>query len=256
MKDAPPPSIDPDVTLEPVLPFNEFVSTPRSDNPVAAPQMTPGVPNAAGTATASGSPGAQGTSGHNPGGATGVNFFQIVSTSRSVVYVIDRSSSMGGSTRALIRAKEELAASLQQLPSDTQFQVVAYNHNEPHCLVGPDRLLTAQPETVAAFVRPLSDLLPSGQTNHVAALWCALLLLKPETIFWVTDGDDFGPTELNAVLKANRVQTAIHVIEMASYPRPPGETPLMQLAKLTGGTYRTVNPRSPELTATPDLPPR
>ena len=251
-KDAPPPPIDADVKLDPSPSFNEVKVTPPSPNPVAA-LVQPALPTAVGTAKNSGGSGVQGVDGQGAGGANGISFFQVVSTSRSVVYVIDRSGSMG-STRALKRAKEELVVSLQQLPAATQFQVVAYNHNEPHCLVGPNCLVTAQPETIAPFVRMLDEVLPSGQTKHIAALKCALLL-KPEIIFWVTDGDDFSLKELNDVLQANRVQTVIHVIEMASYLKPPGETPLTQLAKLTGGTYR-VNLPPPEFIASPGLPPR
>src|SRR5581483_7459538 len=64
--------------------------------------------------------------GNSNGGPPGASFFQVASPARSVVYVLDRSGSMGPSG-ALERAKAELLLSLRRLPPEMLFQVIAYN---------------------------------------------------------------------------------------------------------------------------------
>jgi hypothetical protein len=231
-----PTTHDPSVTLDETRPFNPIEASPLPGNTVAilptnpTPSMIAGTPNNGGVPnTGVGGP-----------GQYGVHFFQVAATGHSVVYVIDRSLSMG-MNRAFNRASVELVTSLQHLSPDVQFQVVAYNHQEPHCLVGSDRLLPAQPEIVASFVQAFDALLPSGSTNHVAALQRALSL-SPDAIYLVTDADDLTVKDVQKVSNWNRARTAIHVIEMVSRRTPQPDGPLMQLASNNHGTYRCVSP--------------
>jgi hypothetical protein len=235
---------DTSVELEATPMFNPIISSPAPLHPVAAPPMVSSGPGIAPTPNTNGGLG-QGGSGEGP-------FFPVVSKAHSVVYVIDRSASMGMNRGAFRRASIELLTGLRQLPPDVQFQVVAYNDGQPHCLIAPDQLRPAQPEIVAQFVRAIDDpkLLPEGKTNHVAALRHALYL-NPDAIYWVTDGDDFSPRGLNDVLTANRAQTAIHLIDMG-YGTRAVDSPLIQLTKITHGTYRAVRP-VPQVTAIPGL---
>ena len=63
----------------------------------------------------------------NPGLASGTTaFFQIVTQAKVIVYVVDRSASMG-LNGSLAAAKRELLASLDRLPPSARFQVIVYN---------------------------------------------------------------------------------------------------------------------------------
>jgi hypothetical protein len=233
-----PTATDPTVELEETPAFNPLNSSLASVHPIGAPLAVQRSPAVVGTQNKSGGQPGPGVGGLGARGTGGASLFQVAATGHSVVYVIDRSGSM---RMKLSRASAELLTSLQQLPLDLQFQVVAYNHQPPHCLVGPDRLLPAQPEIVAQFVQALDALLPSGSTNHVAALQCALVL-NPEAIYLVTDADDLTVKDVQKVSNWNRGRTAIHVIEMASHRTPQLDGPLMQLASNNRGTYRYVSP--------------
>ena len=244
--DEPTPT-DPTIELDPTPVFNPISVSPSPLHPVAAPPM---VSSGLGSTPAPNKSGNKGTGGSGEG-----PFFPAGSKGLSVIYVIDRSASMGMNRGAFRRASTELLTSLRQLPPDVLFQVVAYNDGQPHCLVSPEHLQLAQPEIVAQFVRAIDDpkLLPEGKTHHVAALRYALFL-NPDAIYWVTDGDDFSADDLHDVLNANRAQTAIHLIDMG-YGTRAVDNPLIQLTKITHGTYRAVRAASP-VTAIPGLAPQ
>lgn len=253
----PPPTLDPDAQLEPTRPFNPVESLPLPLKPVVADHVASGLPTPSATGTAgappnSGNPSGQGAGEQGSGGPGGTSFFQVGAPAHSVVYVLDCSASMGWN-KAFSHAKAELLATLQQLPPDVQFQVLPYNHQEPHCLVAPDRLRLAQPEVVAQFVQALTALLSGGSTNHVAALRRALLL-NPEVIYLVTDGGDLTLKSVQEVSAANQGRTIIHVIEMVGHRTPPLDDPLLQLARGNRGTYRAVS-TAQEITAIPGLLP-
>lgn len=188
--------------------------------------------------------------GGNNSGQGGTSFYQIGTPARRIVYVIDRSLSMGD---AFSRVLEELRSSLQQLPPDAQFQVLAYNE-APQFLLWPEHLLPAQPETIARCVQATRDLRPRGKTNHLNALRVALSL-NPEVIFFVSDADDLLLKDVEVISGLCSGKTAIHVVEMVSGGTPQRDSPLLRLAVQTHGTYRAVD-AAYRLTAIPGPPPR
>jgi len=250
------PPMQEDATLEDAPMFNttpEFVpplSASNSRNSDSHSVEVPTGPSVAGIQLPGGNSLGAGVGQRGTGGPGDASFFQVGATAKKIVYVIDSSMSMG-LNGAFNRARAELLANLQQLPADVQFQVLAYNHLEPHCLVQPEHLQFAQPAIVTQFVQALSDrdLLPAGKTNHVAALKHALFL-NPDAIYWVTDGDDFSPPDLSAVSQAIQGRTAIHVIVLVTSDDAKIDSPLRQLASSSGGTYRAVN-IAQQLTAIP-----
>jgi von Willebrand factor type A domain len=202
------------------------------------------------TATGAGGSGSGGVPvGPGSGGQSGASFYQIGTAAHRIVYVLDRSLSMGD---AFSRVLEELQGSLQQLPSDAQFQVLVYNE-EPQFLLWPERLLPAQPEIKERCVQVSRDLRPRGRTNHLNALRRAVSL-NPEVIFFVTDADDLPLKDVQIISGLCCGKIAIHVVEMTSGGTPPRDSPLMRLAEQTHGTYRAVG-SSDRLTAIPGPPP-
>ncbi len=154
---------------------------------------------------------------------------------RSVVYLVDRSLSMGLSG-SLSQARAELLASLRHLPDEARFQVFLYNGAaEPLC-VGADRgLLPATPAILAQVTARIREIQAEGNTNHVQALTRALNL-HPEWIFLVTDADDLTPAQVRQITSINRGQTVIHTLDLGRS----GEKNelLQQLARDNGGRYR------------------
>src|SRR5207253_333937 len=107
---------------------------------------------------------------------SGTRFFQIGVRAKSVVYVIDRSVSMG-LNGGLTRAKQELLASLRGMPVDTQFQIIIFNRSvqmlEPGSAAGLLAASSENKQKAAAFLAPVR---PEGGTLPVPALKRALAL--------------------------------------------------------------------------------
>ena len=131
---------------------------------------------------------------HNYGpaldGKAHTSMFGVEGVGYKFVYVIDRSGSMGGDGNATLKAaKAELLASIQKLESTHAFQIVFFN----------ERPATFNPKGngLAVFAtdgnkdlaeRFLDSISAQGGTEHEAALIIALKL-KPDVVFWLTDGD-------------------------------------------------------------------
>jgi hypothetical protein len=224
-----PPAIDTKAQLLPSPEFNQVV-------PIEVPRVG-AAPDATSTVLPSAGPP---DPGHGAGGQRGASFFQVASPARSVVYVIDRSGSMGPSG-ALRRAQAELTLSLRQLPPDVQFQVLVYNNEEPQFLVGPEHLLPARPDAIDRCVRAVGELHARGETDHYKALLWALGL-TPDVIYFVTDGEDLTPKAVQKITTQNNGRTTIHVIELVHRRTPRLDGALVQLASTNRGTYRCVSP--------------
>jgi hypothetical protein len=174
-----------------------------------------------------------------PGGAGSRSLFDEAARSQSVVYVIDRSGSMG-LYGGFNLAKRELLASLQSLPPDTRFQVIFYDrHAEPLCVGGQVGLLPASDVVKSQVADLVSKMRPGGSTHHLQALQKALFL-RPETILFVTDADDLSVEDVRLVTQANQGRSSIHSIELTRGKNAPVNGPLAQLARDNRGSYRAV----------------
>jgi hypothetical protein len=171
-------------------------------------------------------------------GAAG-GMFSLPATASSVVYVLDRSVSMGVNNK-LDLACRELLASLRRLPTSSRFQVIAYNTSaEPLAIGGRIDLLPAEPAVIEEVASTLHHLVAAGGTDHVQALRRGLAL-HPDVLFFVTDADDLPVAQIELVSRCNR-GTAIHAIELARRRNPRPDGALAQLARGNGGTYRQVS---------------
>jgi hypothetical protein len=153
---------------------------------------------------------------------------------KSIVYVIDRSSSMGvdGFLQQAIAAVQ---ASLAQPGLDVRFQIVAYNGGTSE--LGPE-LWSANLENESKAARWLGGLTAEGRSNHRAGMLEALRM-HPDAVFLLTDADDLEEKEVRAIRALIREPVSLNVAVFGSR-RPVGETPLEQLTRDFGGSVRYV----------------
>jgi len=175
-----------------------------------------------------------------PGTGTPPPLFPVPGTARSVVFVIDRSGSMGEAGR-LALARRELAASLRRLPATTRFQVVVYNrHADVLRIAGRTDLVPVTEAHIQEALQRFDLLAAEGSTNHREALRQALRL-QPEVVFFLTDADDMAPADVALLTQLNRRQSAIHVVELTLAHRDRDDMPMHVLARDNGGSYRAVD---------------
>jgi hypothetical protein len=159
------------------------------------------------------------------------------------VYVIDRSSSMG-LHGALAAARQQLLASLEQLPATARFQIIVYNRTAEPVLANQPGLMPASRENLQRVATQLSTLTAEGGTDHPPALRRALAL-HPDVVFFLTDADDLTAEDLRAVTRLNPGRhTVIHAIELNTRNRDRPDMPMHVLARDSRGTYQAVDLRT------------
>jgi hypothetical protein len=160
---------------------------------------------------------------------------------RTVVFVLDRSTSMG-LNGGLSAARRELLASLDHLPVSTRFQVILYNREAtPLRLGGKTELVAATDEARREAHWLLASVRAEGSTNHQEALRRALAFL-PELILFITDADDLTKEQVRAITHLNAGRSVLHTIELSSHRAEQADGALRLLAQCNGGTYRRVDP--------------
>jgi hypothetical protein len=188
------------------------------------------------------SPGpAPGSTASSPGGSRAgtTGLLRPPATARSIVYLVDRSLSMGLSG-ALPVAKRELLAALDVLPAEAHFAVILYNRlAEPLSPDGHAGLLSATDANRTGIARLVQEARAEGGTDHLAALHRAISL-RADVIFLVTDADELTLAQARRVAQLNRGRAVIHAVEINSDHDGPEETPLKLLTRLTGGSHRIV----------------
>lgn len=165
-----------------------------------------------------------------------IAFCGVAATGSTVVYVIDRSASMGLDGR-FDRARRAVAASLRQLPPATRFQVIAY-HRTAAMLPTSTGLIAATPEAIDAAVAHLETLAAEGGNGHRAALSLALVL-RPDAIYYLTDDDELTAEDVRVVTQHNRGKASIHALCLVPAR---GDSPLRQLAAINRGIFQVVAP--------------
>jgi len=177
-----------------------------------------------------------------PGGPpTTVRLFKGPSgTGRSFVFVIDRSKSMGNDgLGALSAAERELFVAVRGLQQHHTFQILAYHHTPMY--VGSPRMLLATEENKATVSKFFGRIAAYGGTAHQTALLAALRL-KPDVIFFLTDGGHPGLNEVQLDLIAQRAKrTAIHCIQFGFGPLQDEDNFIKKLARRNRGSYGYVD---------------
>jgi hypothetical protein len=173
-------------------------------------------------------------------GRARTSMFGVSGIGHKFVYVLDRSSSMGGSGQKALRAvKAELVKSLRNLDTVHEFQIIFYN--EKPVIFNPSgtpgRLAFANRANKDRAVRFVESITADGNNNHVDALKLAIRL-HPDVIFFLTDGDEpkLSRRELDQI---QRMATGItfNTIEFGPGPKPEEESFLATLAEENGGHY-------------------
>ena len=178
------------------------------------------------------------------GGSVKTKVFGITGEGTRFLYVFDRSGSMAGfGGRPLRAAKRELIASLDDLGSTHQFQIIFYNERPrvfnpdggtPQLVWGDE----AGKQLARQFVAGITS---DGGTRHIEALTMALRM-TPDVIFFLTDADEpsIRPAELARIRRLNK-RAAIHAIEFGYGKQSDANNFLVQLAEQNGGQHAYVN---------------
>ncbi len=160
---------------------------------------------------------------------------------KSVVYVMDRSGSMGDTFHTL---QKELMRAIGSLGSDQQFNVIWFSEGRPTELF--ERLRWATPENKRDAFDAIKAVSPRGQTEPVEAARRALQY-KPDVMYLLSDGDfgDQNAKLLNLIARMNREgRTTIHTILFVLDSMDAGERILRRIAETNRGTYKHVSDRT------------
>jgi Ca-activated chloride channel family protein len=240
----PAPLTDPTPPTQPAtLPEPVVQTPPAAVQPFAGPEAPPLV-----AGEVQGTPGGAATGNAGPAPEVrqhgqGTSFFAVPASGETFVYLIDRSASMG-LHGALAAARQELLASLAQLPPTARFQVIVYNRTASPLLADRPMLMPASPENLRRIAASLEGLPAEGGTDHLPALRRALAF-HPDVLFFLTDADDLTPEHLRAVAQLNPGRhTAIQVIELNTLNRLRPDMPMHVLARDNRGTYQAVELRT------------
>jgi hypothetical protein len=174
------------------------------------------------------------------GGKVRTGMFGLWGEGYKFVYVFDRSGSMGGDGNASLKAvKAELLASLKNLDTVHQFQIIFYN--ERPVLFNPSgtpgKLAFATEHNKVVAERFLNSIDALGGTDHEAALRMGAAM-KPDVIFFLTDGDDpILTTQQMKKIEGWLAGIHINIIEFGPGAQPDKESFLKELARRVGGEY-------------------
>jgi hypothetical protein len=223
LRDRPPER----VTIIPATPPEPVSAKP---DPLPPSVTAPSTPAASALAPVSGSP-APPSDLPKSGGSQPLHGKK---SGRTIVYVLDRSSSMGPD-RQLQRAIAVVKSSLEELGPDTRFQIVAYNRQPTSMASQPVPPTTAARDRAESW---LAALVAEGSSNHKGAFQEALSM-RPDEVYLLTDADDLEESDLRGVALRTPVRISAAVF---GGNRPAVGTPLERLAARTGGSVRYVGP--------------
>ncbi len=156
---------------------------------------------------------------------------------RSVVYVMDRSGSMGETFSLLQR---ELMRAIGSLNDDQTFNVIWFNEGPATQLA--EEMLPATIGNKREAFRAIKRIFPTGQTQPVDAVRLGLTH-KPDVLFLLSDGD-FGENNQQVVKMINqknkRKATMINTILFVYDAGGDGERVLRAIAEANKGIFKHV----------------
>ena len=161
------------------------------------------------------------------------------SLNKEVVYIIDKSGSMGGV--AMRQAKQALETALDLLTDKDSFNIIAFD-NKTRSLFSQSKSASASNITWAKHW--LSSIDASGGTNMYPAIECALRQSEDSEsktnyrqVVFITDGSVGNEDELLRLIDRELANTRLHTIGIGSAPNGYFMT---QAAKVGRGTYRYI----------------
>ena len=176
----------------------------------------------------------------SPGEKPKISLFGIDAEGYKVVYVFDRSGSMGEpGHNALAAVKTELIRSLKTVDSVHQFQIISYNERPRlfNPTGEPGRLVFGTDQNKTAAENFINSVVADGGTSHEDALMLAIKL-RPDAIYWLSDGDDPKLTAKQLDRIDNRgAGTIINTIELGVGPQADAEDFMVKVARQSGGKH-------------------
>jgi len=133
---------------------------------------------------------------------------------KSVVYILDRSTSMGLTRETFDAARAALFASVQALPSESRYQVLSYNGRVARLFPGRD-LLKKSTEQDAQLITALRELKPEGDSQHEVALRAALAFGADYLVF-ITDADEDELASLKSILKGHTKPVVVSIVRVTA----------------------------------------
>ena len=180
-------------------------------------------------------------------GAGETTLMNIAGIGKSVVYLIDTSSSMDGPR--LRTARAQLKASLRLLQPDQQFAVIFYNEYRVRLKLrrrAEEPMYYATDVNKQLAVHEIDRIASDSGTDHKPALLEALSL-KPDVVYFLTDGDEpeLSPADVRDIAD-HRNDATIHVIAFDDGSQT-SVTPiwLQKLAQQGQGQYREIVAETP-----------
>lgn len=156
---------------------------------------------------------------------------------KSIVYVMDRSGSMGDTFDLLQR---ELLRAIGTLRDDQLFNVIWFNEGPADVL--SNRMLAATIDNKRTAFAAIKRIVPSGQTQPIDAIKKGLEF-KPDVLFLLSDGD-FGEDNdeiLRMIRQKNKgLATTIDTILFVYDTLGEGERVLRTIAEANKGTFKHV----------------
>lgn len=159
---------------------------------------------------------------------TGGNPFQGYENAKSIVFVVDRSSSMRNGK--LDAANGHMFDQLPKQKLGALFSIVYFNTSDEPL---PGGLQAASKANIDNAKQWSDGIPPNGGTDPESAILTALKL-KPEVIWILSDGG-FSPAIVQKIKQANSSNTVISTIGFFDDP-----TTLKQIAEQNRGTYRYI----------------
>jgi hypothetical protein len=156
---------------------------------------------------------------------------------KSIVYVLDRSGSMGGTFGMLQR---ELMRAVGSLNEDQTFNVIWFNEGPATQLA--EQMLPATIDSKREAFKAIKRIFPSGHTEPVDAVRLGLTY-KPDVLFLLSDGD-FGENNQQVVRLINQKNkhktTVINTILFVYDTGGDGDRVLRAIADANKGTFKHV----------------
>ncbi len=213
--------------------------------PSAARGDAPNVPGGGDLATLLANRGSKSPGlGNDPGGKARQSVFGIENEGHRFVYVFDRSGSMqehGG--RPMQAARAVLLRNIDGLGDWHQFNIIFYNEKPSPWQSG--KMIFANQANRNSAKRFVEGMTAMGGTRHREPLSMAVRL-KPDVIFFLTDGDDqdrLTPGQLQEIERLNGRSGAgavINVIQFGVGQRS-GSAYLKDLARQNDGKFVYIN---------------
>lgn len=171
-------------------------------------------------------------------------YFGMKADRKSFVFVVDASSSMNrpypGFTKSRFgRVKLELLKTISQMSPEQKFFVIFFS--EEAYPMPARNLVSASPENQQVYMRWVAEAKALGNTRPETAI-IAALKLKPETIYFLTDGN-FDYKTVKAAKRNNPTKIPIHTIGFGDNT---GEDRMKEIAQESGGMYRFIPEETPE----------